>query len=245
MRYYAIISVVIAAAASVVGLPGWSGSGVPNQTREGVPGEIIGRVIDSEGQPVWKARVHLGTTKFGLPNGRVIFYPTDANGNFSIRDLAPDEYDVFVVKEEDRHPDTAIHFYSDKEVAVPKVVVSKTEPTPFVTVQTGPRAAVISGRVINAINGRPISSGVGVTFNRAEDKRIFLMTGPNQIKRPGGFSFLLPAAPVTMRVDAPGYQTWSYRKTGATAQVNLLIAAPGETIQMDVKMKPLKQRAAP
>ena len=36
--------------------------------------------------------------------GRIIYYLTDVNGNFSITELAPGEYKVLVIKEEDRHP---------------------------------------------------------------------------------------------------------------------------------------------
>jgi hypothetical protein len=240
MRHFGVIGLIIVIAASVVGLRGWSGSRELDQTPAGAPGEIIGQVVDAQGRPVWSAKVHLGT-ETGQAFGRVIYYPTDGNGNFSIKGLAPGEYNLFVIKEEDRHPDRDNLFYSDKQVPVPKVIVSKTEPTPFVTIQAGPRAALISGRVVNAINGQPISAGVLVTFNRPENRLMTLITSLNQPERPGGFSFLLPSAPVTMRVEAPGYETWIYRKNGATRQADLLSAAPGETIQMDVKMKPLKK----
>ena len=238
MRKY-WITAIITALVAIVGLHAWATSSQLEKNAGGGPGVIRGRVIDPEGEPVWGARIHIRKVG-GEEFGRIIYYPTDGNGNFSIKGVAPGEYKVFVVKEEGRHPDTDILFYSNRDVRVPKVVVSQTQGTPFVTVQTGRRSALITGHVLNAVNGQPIPDAT-ITFRRPEDYRMTLITSLNQPERPGGYSFLLPSAPLTIQVTAPGYQTWNYRNPAATKQANLLTAAPGETIQMDVKMKPLRR----
>ena len=238
MRKYVYIAAIIA----VAGVVGLHPRATPNQLYQkpaGAPGEIVGRVIDPDGKAVWKARVHIRPVN-DLENGRVIYYSTDGEGNFSINGLAPGEYKVLVVKEEDRHPDTGVLFYSNPERTIPRVVVSDKQSSPFVTVQTGPRAALIAGRVLDAVNGQPIPDAT-ITFSRPEDKRMILITSLNQSERPGGFDFLLPSAPLKIQVSAPGYETWTYRKPGATGQADLLTATPGETIKMDIKLTPHKK----
>jgi len=230
-----IIGVIMTIVAAVAGRA-LSQSTPGAQNIDGAPGEIRGRVLDSEGKPVAQAWVHIRRPNMDL-NGRVIFYYTDRNGDFSIQGLTPAEYMVFVVKEKDRHPDTDIFFYSNSQVPVPHVTVSQTQGTPFVTVQTGPPAAMITGRVVDASSHKPIA-GVLVTFRRPENQRMMLVTGP---KRRGDYSFLLPSAPLTIQVTAHGYETWTYHRTGSTKQTDLLTLAPGQNMQLIIRMKRLRK----
>jgi hypothetical protein len=75
MRKYTIIGVVLAAIL-LVGSSFYaltpSRQVAQGKAREAQPGEIRGRVVDAQGQPVPKAKLHV--LKFGSDfNGRVIF----------------------------------------------------------------------------------------------------------------------------------------------------------------------------
>lgn len=239
MRKYSIVGIMVVIAAAVIGMRALSPPTGELQDKPGAPGEIRGRVLDSRGRPVFQARIHIRRPGSDV-NGRIIYYYTDGNGEFSIKGLAAAEYKVFVVKEEDRHPDTDIFFYKNAAAPVPLVKVSDTQPTPFVTVQTGPPAALLTGQVIDAVSGKLIPSA-WVTFNRPESEAMYLKTSLNKSERPGTFGFLLPSAPLTIQVAAEGYQTWTYRTEGSKKQMDLLTLEPGQTMQLIVKMKPLRK----
>src|SRR6185437_15465091 len=62
------------------------------------PGSIDGQVLDSQGQPVARAKLHVLRVG-GNPTGRVIFHWSRDDGRFSIDGLEHGVYDVFVSKE--------------------------------------------------------------------------------------------------------------------------------------------------
>jgi hypothetical protein len=240
MRKYTIIGVVLATILLVFSsfyalAP--SGQVVQGKAREAQPGEIRGRVVDAQGQPVPKAKLHV--LKFGSDfNGRVVFYMADAQGNFSIKGLAPGAYNVYVSAVEEGYADTDYLFYSGKERSVPEAVVSEQQPTPFLTVHVGPKAANLAGHVVNAVTGAPIGNAT-MTFNRPESQLMFLTTSLNQPDVKGGFNFLLPSAPLTIKVTAPGYANWYYQNEGSRKQMDLLTLEPGRTKELIVRMRPL------
>jgi Carboxypeptidase regulatory-like domain len=184
-----------------------------------------------------KAKLHVRMVGAN-PTGRIIFYWADAEGNFSIEGLAFGVYDIFVSKEEDGFPDTDFFFYSSKQTSVPQVAVTKQQPPPFVTVPIGPKAGRITGRVANAVTGAPIGNAT-MTFSRPENKFMVLTTSLNQPDDRGAFNFLLPAAPLTIKVTAPGYAVWNYRNEGSK-QADLLTLEPGKTKELVVRMRRLR-----
>jgi hypothetical protein len=202
------------------------------------PDTIRGRVVDAEGKPVPRAKLHV--LRVGAnPSGRRVYYPSDDEGNFSIKGLPAGVYDVFVSKEEDNYPDTELFFYSTKETSSVQAEVSEQQESPPITVRIGPKAGRITGRVVNAVTGAPIDNPT-LTFRHSENKNIFLFTSLNQPDRKGGFDFLLPTVPLTIEVTAPGYAVWNYRNEGSTKQIDLLTLEPGKTKQLVVRMRPLK-----
>jgi hypothetical protein len=240
MRKYSIIGVVLVtillAVSTFYALT--PSRQVVHKAGEAQPGEIRGRVVDALGQPVPKAKLHV--LKFGSDfNGRVVFYMADAQGNFSIKGLAPGAYNVYVSAAEEGYADTDYLFYSGKERSVPEAVVSEQQPTPFLTVHVGPKAATLAGHVVNAVTGAPIGDAT-MTFNRPENQLMFLRTSLNQPEVKGGFNFLLPSAPLTIKVTAPGYANWYYQNEGSRNQMDLLTLEPGRTKELIVRMRPLK-----
>jgi len=220
---------------------------VPSQASPGSkvnrpePGAIEGRVVDPAGKPVEKAKLHIVPVG-GIENGRVIFYWSRNDGRFSIDGLAPGVYDVFVSKEDEGYADTQMFFYSTTESQPTRVVVSE-QPSVDVTVRLGPKAAKIRGEVRDSVTGAPIGDA-SIMFKRPENKNMFLSTSLNNIDLPGSFEFLLPAAPLTMKVTAPGYEDWTYRvaagpdgKPGS----ELLKLEPGQDLHLSIKMRRIKK----
>ena len=93
------------------------------------------------------------------------------------------------------------------------------------------------------MTGAPIGDA-SITFKRPENKNMFLSTSLNNIDSPGSFEFLLPAAPLTMTVTAPGYEDWTYqmpagpdRKPGS----ELLKLEPGQDLRLSIKLRRIKK----
>jgi len=203
------------------------------------PGSIDGQVLDSQGNPVARAKLHVLRVG-GNPNGRVIFHWSRDDGRFSIDGLEPGVYDVFVSKEGEDYPDTQMFFYSTKESKPLQAVISEEQPSIQLTVPLGPKAGRITGRVVDAATGSPIDEAV-LTFRRSENDKMFLRTSLNKIDFPGGFDFLLPAAPLTIKATAAGYEDWTYRKSDGKQATELLTLDPGQTMQLTIKMKRAKK----
>jgi hypothetical protein len=245
MRIQIIIGVVVLA---IVVLSGSAIEAlIPSQASPGgkvnrpQPGSIDGRVVDPEGKPVEKAKLHVVPVG-GIEKGRVIFYWSRKDGRFSIDGLEPGVYDVFVSKEDEGYADTQMFFYSTTESQPTRVVVSD-EPSADVTVRLGPKAGRIKGEVRDSVTGAPINEAA-MTFRRPENKNMFLSTSLNNIDVPGTFDFLLPAAPLTMKVTAPGYEDWTYRvpaMSNVKQDTDLLKLEPGQSLQLSIKMKRIKK----
>lgn len=241
MRKHSIIGIVAVAlmlVTSAFSVRTPSGQIVNNRIKLGQPVSIVGRVVDAQGQPVPKAAVHVLMVGAN-PSGRRLFYFTDAEGNFSIKGLTPGAYNIFVRKEDDGFPDTEYFFYSSKETSVPQAVVSDDQSPPFVTVRIGPKAGRITGRVVNATTGASIGDAT-MTFSRPENKYMVLITSPHGADGIGTFNFLLPAAPLRIKVTAPGYVPWNYHSLVSKEQMDLLTLEPGQTIEMVVRMRPVR-----
>ncbi len=191
---------------------------------------IKGRVVDAQGKPVEKARLHVDLVG-GNPTGRVLFYWSGKDGKFSIDGLKPGTYDIFVSKEEEGYADTQWFLYSGTESQPTRVVVTD-QPASDITVPLGPKAGRIRGVVRDSITGAPIADA-SITFRRPENEKMFLQTSLNKPDSPGSFDFLLPAAPVTMKVTAPGHEDWTFR--------DFLKLAPGQTLHLAIKMRPSKK----
>ena len=201
-------------------------------------GSIHGRVVDADGKPVAKAKLHLAPAK-GMQTGRVIFYWSCNDGTFVIDGLAPGAYDVFVSKEDEDYADTQMFLYSVNGYQPARVVVSD-QPGGDVTVRLGPKAGRITGDVRDARNGAPIRDAI-ITFRRPENEKMFLQTSLNMIDSPGSFDFLVPAAPTAMKVTAPGYEDWTYQAPHGGQDTDLLTLVPGQKLYLSIKMNPIKR----
>jgi hypothetical protein len=127
-------------------------------------GSIRGKVIDQDGNPIARAKVH--AELHGVAMAKAIqFVETDDAGSFIIERLEFGTYDVNGEKEEDEYPDTSWSLYADKPAA--SVTISADKPTVNVELKFGPKAAVIVGSVRDAVTGKPLNSA----FKIARDER--------------------------------------------------------------------------
>jgi hypothetical protein len=106
------------------------------------------------------------------------------------------------------------------------VEVTHENPNPNIVVNLGPKAAILSGTVRNALTGRPLSSGFSLHWVNQPTRFFSTSETPS-------FRLLVPPLQdMTLEVTAPGYQQWTY-----TAQP-VLHLQPGAEVRLGVLLEP-------
>lgn len=191
-------------------------------------GAISGRVLTAEGHHVPRANVYALTDE-GM-TGRMPIFVTDEDGKFIIKGLIPGTYKVYASKEEEGYPPTDNTFYSAGLVAESQVFAEGQHTSSGVVVYVGPKSAKINGEIVDATTGKPVrgQQGVQMSLRRTGYPDSSLSTGPD-LK--GRFEVLVPPAPFTVEVSAPGYRK---RHLGSFS------LAGGEVRRLDISLIPEK-----
>ena len=193
-------------------------------------GSIEGQVIDSQGQPVAGARVFFEKSDF--LTGPLPSATTDKQGVFSIHELPPGLYRVFVEKEKDGYASTGLPFHDLGSIAIPQVAVLAQQTTSNILVKLGPKAATLAGEIVDATTGRPVEN-TQIALQRVDDLSKIYVTAAD-LK--GKFKILVPPVPFTIEVSAPGYQDWKYRDNNLKADTIHL--SPGVSKQLIISLSP-------
>lgn len=174
------------------------------------PGAIRGRVLDANGQPVSEAEVYI--LKSDFTTGKIPTVYTNKEGIFSIKNLPSGTYTISVGKEEEGYTRPNSAFYSAGFVDSPQVNVNEGQTTSEVVVHLGPKAAKLSGRILDAATNRPIKNlqGVQITLRRLDNPDLSLTTTADL---EGKFSILMPPVPCEIEVSAPGYGKWNNERS--------------------------------
>ena len=144
-------------------------------------------------------------------------------------------------KEEDGYPDTEFNFYDKTDTADPRVEVYGGQTTQGVTIKLGPKAAVLTGRVVDAISNQPLKEA-DITLRRVDQPERFISTGLYEHRIKGGFKTLVPSLPFTVKVSQNGYQDWYYKLPSNRTQASALLLAPNSTKELLIRLQPLRAK---
>jgi hypothetical protein len=184
------------------------------------PGKIRGTVFNDQGKPVAGARVE--AVPFGRPMAMAIpWAPTDKDGRFLIEHLELEEYVVSAAKEDEEYASTAWSFYS-KGTPLHRVTLTVAAPEAETSISFGPKAGVVTGKVVDAGTGQPLPAAINLS--RTDDPNAWIGLGGTPEYR-----VLIPSnVAVGIVFQENGYQDWRPDKP--------LLLAPGEKIVMNVSL---------
>jgi len=162
-------------------------------------GSIRGRVVDLDGRAIPQALV--SAERFdGLSASAVQEVPTDANGEFLIANVFPGPYHVVARKEDEGYGDNRSGFYNARPSPLVSVTEAKAHAT--VTVVLGPKAAFLSGTIVEDATGEPAAASVVMWRLQEPDKPIGISVGPN-------FRVLIPSgAEIGVKLISNGHEAW-------------------------------------
>ena|SRR5215831_6282385 len=169
-------------------------------------GKIEGRILDERSLPIEGVRVY-SFVRDRPGRGRIHDALTDTDGRFTLDCAEPGENGIYLSKESDGYPDTLYTPFLDRRL-IPIVRVVDQETVRGVEIHLGPKSGRLIVHVIDGSTLRPI-----------ENARLILCRGDDLDQcswrgfSPGGeLSMLLPPIPVCIKIEAPAYESWFYRK---------------------------------
>jgi hypothetical protein len=188
-------------------------------------GTISGRVLDADGRPVENVIVTAENTAHparNLPRSE-----TNRDGEFTIARLTPGQYELYTHKEEDNYPRTAFNLY-DVGRPTPRVTVYSRQTAQGITVWLGPKAALLTGQVIDAATQEPLKHA-DITVRRVDLPDRFLRTGLSLPVELGEFKLLVPSVAFTLKVTEAGYEDWYYNSDDEGQKTSSLLLEPNTT----------------
>ena len=200
-------------------------------------GAIEGRVLDGDGKPLSGATVTASPANLPAAGASSItFYVarTDSDGKFYISDVAPGSYKLSAAKEDEGYPRSSIPLFVSGPNATQTVTVQPQRITVGVTIQLGPKAGRLAGKIVDAETGQPIPDAE-IMIVRADNTSNYHITGPN---RPGGdFQILVPPVPLLIKVTAPGYQDMYLGDSGVNSSGGLIQVTSGATRDLIISLR--------
>jgi carboxypeptidase family protein len=200
-------------------------------------GTISGRVLDADGRPVESVIVTAENT--ARPARNLPRADTNEDGEFTIDGLVAGRYELYTRKEEDGYPRTEFNLY-DSGTPNPEVQVYPRQTAQRITLRLGPKAALLTGEVVDAVTRRPLKYAE-VTVRRVDFADRFLRTGLSLPVELGEFELLVPSLPVTVKVAATGYEDWYYQSGDEGQETSSIILESNTTKHLVVALQRIKR----
>lgn len=217
-----------------------AGSNVQAQQPQNGDGQIEGRILTSDGNPINQAKVYAVLKLEGPVIRRHPLTFTDENGRFVLPRLAAGEYAIHAFKESEGYPNLTFNFYAAAYggQSLPTVIVRSGKISRGVTIKLGPKAGRLVIKVTDAISGLPIENAE-VALNHQGKPLTLFKSGATE--RGGVFRLLAPSSVnINLEVTAKGYRSWRYLRTEKNRQIDTLQVSPGTDLEIMVTLQPTK-----
>ncbi|HEX4229009.1 MAG TPA: hypothetical protein VHZ07_10080 [Bryobacteraceae bacterium] len=193
-------------------------------------GAISGTVVDDQGRPavgIKVAALPLASMAMAVP-----WKTTGSDGKWQSAGLKLIGYWLVTEDEPAGYPNTMSRLY---QLNPQLVYLSPESPVANVVIRLGPKAAVLTGYVTDAVTGSPVRNG-GIELWRSDDVKRSIGGRPVQAQ----YKILLPASTaVSLKFSAPGYQSWYYPGVADASRATSLTLESGQQQTLDVRLQPL------
>jgi len=196
------------------------------QTKDKPLGNIMGTVNDENGNPVRGFTVYAIPQDISLDSVSPRSTTTNEAGEFDFRGgFVLGTYKLYSKKDAEGYPDRSDSFYADPKLDAPKVELTEDHPSATATVNLGDKAAVLVGRVVDAVTGTPLKAKLVFMDEDGNSHSVFV-TGKYRALIPAGKDITL-----MVMVMSPDYDS--------QAPVPALRLSSGQEMDMDI---PLSKR---
>jgi hypothetical protein len=194
-------------------------------------GHISGTVISEDGGVIENTKV---CTSYISGSRTTIncLTPVDNEGHFQIENMKFGSYTIFAINE-------AQGYSMENQSPGLSLSVTPENPSQTVTIQLGPKGAVLTGSVTDNVSGKAIDDA-WISYIAIDNG-----TGSGQKRTLGGqFSMAVPTeSNLLIYVSARGYKGWVYADSSNPAQP-LVRLASGEHRVLDIELEPLPKTSA-
>jgi Carboxypeptidase regulatory-like domain len=197
-------------------------------------GMISDKVVNLQGQTVAKADVFAVSTRGS--RGTRPHAVTDSKGNFTISGLNAGTYFLGAEKESEGYASNRDSFTSAGLAEVSQIVLLENQVVNGVILRFGPKAARLTGRIIDANTKKPVEDA-DIILRRADNPKHFYSTGPNDPRVWNRFAVLVPPKPFTIEVKAAGYEDWVYSKDGTSRKADALQLISGTQMDLTIALR--------
>lgn len=204
---------------------------------------LSGDLTDETGQPL------SGAIVCAIPDGdgvvRVrdkVCAGTDARGKFVIHLTQAGKYQVVSEKSAAGYMPAYVPFYRNPRIPIPEIVVGDANPAQSVSITSGPKSGIITGKVIDEDADTPIQNFEVQVWQVKDTKARYHETikGTNS---PGRFKLFAPSEGFRLRIVSEGYEDWTMgggvlnSKTGTRKGPGAMLVPSGSTTDFAVYMK--------
>jgi hypothetical protein len=169
-------------------------------------GQIKGKVVDEDGNPVSGATVYLLEQGLSIQDNSPAQTMTDLNGNFDFREtLKHGVYEIYSRKEKDGYPDLSLSFYRPANFKPTIVQLIGVHPSINIDLKLDEKAGVLRGNVIDAETGVPLKAQIILTNSEAEAEYSRVVNGKFRELVPANTDFKL-----RVRVASEDYPVWNH-----------------------------------
>lgn len=180
---------------------------------------VEGYVLDEKGEKVSAMKVYAFPTDRPI-NGRLTAVYTDKDGKFKFDFLAAGKYKFHAVDKSRGYPDTIFALYSDNRNSTPEVEIVPEQKIENVAIVLGKPLEVMEFELLDELTNLPVSNAV-ITIYKADDPSVWMSTGQHADSPDGVFSLLVPTE-FAIKIDADGYQKWSYSRESGVSNKTVL-----------------------
>jgi hypothetical protein len=163
--------------------------------------EVKGHVLNELNQPVAGAKVTVGP--IGPLKGVLPMGTSDERGEFSVMVHQTGEFLVSAQKTTDGYTSTSNPFYYPNTTTTERITVVADQPPPIAIVRFGPKAGKLALHIKDAETNFPLNF-VKINLCRVEAPKYCHRVTSGGVR--GIHSVLVPPAPFTIEVNAPGYE---------------------------------------